>query len=186
MTLGAQRPFVSLENLNHKVAAEIHCSPHAQLTTSEMNHFLNQQTTLTMATQASMMAQAPRSRAPGIHQHGDSSFAQHTSTSTSKRSKSIMIKRGRGSDDLTSASVSASTHEFYDWATWRMYHRITSARRNRSAVLPLKDVPDLPTNSPTYRGFAGFPREATGDYTVHDGLATTGEDSDEGVFVMDL
>ena len=25
----------------------------------------------------------------------------------------------------------------YDWATWRMYHRITSARRARAAVVPV-------------------------------------------------
>jgi hypothetical protein len=179
--LGALTPLVSLENRSHKVAAEIHSFP--RLTTSEMNHLLNQQTTSTMATQASTMEPVPYSHAPGIDQHDGTWFSQHTSSS---KSKSIKIKRDRGSDDFASSSVSASAMQMYDWATWRMYHRITSARRNRSAVVPVTDVPFSPMNSPTYLNFAGFPQEGTGDNTVHGGLATTVEDSDEGVFVMDL
>jgi hypothetical protein len=183
MTLVAERP--SPENRSHKVAAEIHCYPQLIKSEIERHHLLNQQTTSTMATQASTMPHAPHSHAPGIHQqHGDTSFAQQASPS--KRSKSIKIKRGRGSDDFASSSVSASAEQMYDWATWRMYHRITSARRNRSAVMPLSDVPDPSMNSRTYRGFVGCPLEATGDYTVHGGLATRDEGSDEGVFVMDL
>ena len=70
--------------------------------------------------------------------------------STRPKSKSIEIKRSRESED--SAQMENSIERVYDWATWRMYHRITSARRSRMAsVVPFLDykpsvaIPSLPS-----------------------------------------
>merc|ERR1712129_185409 len=42
---------------------------------------------------------------------------------------------------LSSLSSSSTTMgEKYDWATWRMYNRITTARRNRSTINPHADA----------------------------------------------
>ena len=47
------------------------------------------------------------------------------------KSESIAIKRSRVDED--SFHSEHSTERMYDWATWRMYHRITNARRTRVA-----------------------------------------------------
>lgn len=83
-----------------------------------------------------------------------------------------------------------------------MYHRITTARRNKSSVTPLPDgntsasYQDTVSNSRTYRGLSGFPKDG-GDPARVDSeaspqkgspTATSQEKNDfeEGVFVMDL
>jgi len=117
-----------------------------------------------------------------------------------RKSRSIQIKRSRrGSDEFASSSVSASAEQMYDWATWRMYHRITTARRNKSSVAPLSDgnasYHDTVSNSRTYRGVSGFP--ADGGHLVAEDSDTSQKgtttdtapernDFDEGIFVMDL
>jgi hypothetical protein len=66
----------------------------------------------------------------------------HTQVSTTSphvmasrpKSSNINIKRSRNEDDSVS---DYSTERMYDWATWRMYHRITSARRSRTTVVPM-------------------------------------------------
>lgn len=116
------------------------------------------------------------------------------------RSRSIQIKRSRrGSDaDFSSSSVSASAEQMYDWATWRMYHRITTARRNKNSVAPLPEAHDsssIVSSSRTYRGLSGFPHDggnALYDSDFSPQKKTTANatpeknDFDEGVFVMDL
>ena len=57
--------------------------------------------------------------------------AQPVSSPSRQKSQSIMIKRSRGCDN----SPVNSTENMYDSATWRMYHRITSARKNRVASM---------------------------------------------------
>ena len=81
-----------------------------------------------------------------------------------------------------------------------MYHRITTARRNKLSVNPLpagsashQDMVHA-SNSRAYRGVSGFPREgghlSVGDTDVspQKGSSASAEksDFDEGVFVMDL
>ena len=52
------------------------------------------------------------------------------------KSQNIAIRRSRGCED--SGHHDNSNENLYDWATWRMYHRITSARRSRIAsVAPI-------------------------------------------------
>ena len=86
-------------------------------------------------------------------------------TSPLKKSKSIQIKsnRRRGSDEFSSSSVSASAEQMYDWATWRMYHRITTARRTKASVKPLPagstSHQDTVSSSRAFRGVSGFPRK---------------------------
>lgn len=173
-----------LENLSHKVVDPLYSFP--RFTTSEMkeDHLFNQQTTSTVTIQAPKIAHAYHSY--DVNHDGDISHAQRTSPS--KSSRSIMIKRNGSLDEFDSSSVSASTKQMYDWATWRMYYRITSARQKRSAIMPLMDVPSsgLHSDSLTYRSLDGYPKEAMGDYTVHGGLAAVDDGSDEGVFVMDM
>jgi hypothetical protein len=173
-----------LENLSHNVVDPLYSFP--PFTSSEMkeDHLFNQQTTSTVTIQAPKTAQGHHSY--DVNHYGDISHAQRTSPS--KRSRSIMIKRNGSLDEFDSSSVSASTKQMYDRATWRMYHRITSARQKRSAIMPLVDVPSsgLHSNFLTYRSLDGYPKEAMGDYTVHGGLAAVDDGSDEGVFVMDM
>ena len=54
---------------------------------------------------------------------------QPTSSAQALRAKPIAIKRSRPDDDVFEDN---STERMYDYATWRMYHRITSARRPQS------------------------------------------------------
>ena len=123
-------------------------------------------------------------------------------TSPLKKSRSIQIKRTsrRGSDDFSSSSVSAAAEEMYDWATWRMYHRITTARRSKASVNPQPAISTSHqdkvhgSNSRFYHGVSGFPREgghlSVGDTDVSPqkgcSASTEKSDFDEGVFVMDL
>lgn len=48
----------------------------------------------------------------------------------SNTSNGIAIKRSRQFE----GSSHGSSEKMYDWATWRMYHRITSARKARTIV----------------------------------------------------
>jgi hypothetical protein len=125
---------------------------------------------------APKMAHAPHNYNVHYHRGDASSDAQRTIIA--KKSRSINIKRSP--DALDDLSVSTNTEQIYEWATWRMHHRITSARQARSAVEPLRNVhsSDLLPRS--------FQQEATKDYTVHNGLAFADVEPDEGVFIMDL
>ena len=115
-------------------------------------------------------------------------------TSPLKKSRSIQIKRNRrGSDEFPSSSVSASAEQMYDWATWRMYHRITTARRAKSSITPLPSgnmsYQDTVAGSRTYRGLSGFPRndgQETDSSPTKAVVQAERSDFDEGIFMMDL
>lgn len=62
--------------------------------------------------------------------------ADSIATLARPKSQNIAITRSRGCED--SIHHDSSNENLYDWATWRMYHRITSARRSRIAsVAPI-------------------------------------------------
>lgn len=61
-------------------------------------------------------------------------YEQPTQSASRPKSESINIKRLKGYDD--SSHFDNSAERMYDWATWRMYHRITTARRSRASVVP--------------------------------------------------
>jgi hypothetical protein len=68
------------------------------------------------------------------------------------KSSNIHINRSRNEDDSFS---DYSTERMYDWATWRMYHRITSARRSRRTVAPM---------APSHQYFT----QSENRYDIHD------------------
>ena len=129
---------------------------------------------------ATKMTEVPCSHAI-IHHHGDTSHEDQR-TSPAKRSRSIKIKRSRRSDDFDSSSMSTCM-QMYDLAMWRMYQRITSARRAKYAVMPRMDVH---SSVPLSTSSSSFSQEAMRNYATHDDFAATDDGSDEGVFVMDL
>uniref|UniRef100_A0A7S1GJZ7 Uncharacterized protein n=1 Tax=Cyclophora tenuis TaxID=216820 RepID=A0A7S1GJZ7_CYCTE len=54
-----------------------------------------------------------------------------------RRSNNIAINRSRHPDGNSHGA--SSNERMYDWATWKMYHRITSARKARTTVVPVED-----------------------------------------------
>jgi hypothetical protein len=64
-------------------------------------------------------------------------------TRTKPKSRSIKIKQPRRSynkqneEDQIYSTYDESEQRMYDWATWRMYDRITTFRRSRAAVVPV-------------------------------------------------
>lgn len=72
---------------------------------------------------------------------------------THTRSRAIAIKRansnGRTSDD-GEQPVSASAERMYDWATWRMYERITDHRRRHPIKNPYTHRPSAATGAAVY------------------------------------
>ena len=70
---------------------------------------------------------------PIEHEFAHYNGVQLVSSPSRPKSQSIMIKRSRGCED--SMFLDNSSERMYDWATWRMYHRITSSRKDRVASI---------------------------------------------------
>jgi hypothetical protein len=140
--------------------------------------------------------------------HQNHHSGSHTMTSTSrvpatmisrqrpspiKKSRSIQIRKSRrgSSDEFASSSVSSSAEQMYDWATWRMYHRITTARRNKAAMAPLHQEREdtSESNARMFRSMVSFPLDGGESSPRKESTTTRTEqrnDFDEGIFVMDL
>ena len=119
-------------------------APKAKFITSSHNHTLNSQPTAhnghlenpvntslhhsTLHHPNAIMMPRPISQDFPVYDAADSVV-----TLARPKSQNIAIKRSRGCED--SNHHDNSTENLYDWATWRMYHRITSARRSRIASI---------------------------------------------------
>lgn len=109
------------------------------------------------------------------------------------KSQSIKIKRSRDTmEDPYASSVCGSSERMYDWATWRMYHRITSARRSRGAVAPMpQESLSQRDEDHVYRSLSGaqihdvLPTGYEDSSTVHSPAVSSQTDLEE-VFVLDM
>mmetsp|Transcript_31465 Transcript_31465/g.51943 ORF Transcript_31465/g.51943 Transcript_31465/m.51943 type:complete len:209 (-) Transcript_31465:213-839(-) len=117
--LGRRRLFVP-QNSRHTSKA------HKIITIDPVSHQRSQPTT------SAMMMQQPIGH--------DFPYYEHSTGSHSRpKSASIEITRPRGYDNSAALLDSSSAERMYDWATWRMYHRITTARRSRASVVPFNN-----------------------------------------------
>lgn len=113
--------------------------------------------------------------------------AHHGAHPPRPKSESIAIKRSREDED--SFNSEHSTERMYDWATWRMYHRITNARRYRVATV-LPDV-SYKHNASILRVPAMPPRESISashhddDHTPHSMMSLDYSDQGE-VFEIEI
>jgi len=93
----------------------------------------------------------------------------------------------------------------YDWATWRMYHRITSARQKRAAIFPeqfgtsintrdeddsdadfrpIKQLP--PIQSPGNISYFSSSKKFLGAEDCDEDDQIQSDYADEGVFMLDM
>ena len=102
----------------------------------------------------------------------------------SRRSQPIPIKKCRLSpQELEDEATSADSASHYDWATWRMYDRITTARRlravSRSVCVPVQHHPAIMTQE--------YQTEEAAISHIHCSRPPTmdEEDANDGVFDFD-
>lgn len=146
------------------------------------NLVTNQHTMPPMMMPVPTMAQAPHNH--DIFHHRGEAYSDAQRTIPANKSKSINIKWS--SDQHDPLSISPSTEQMYELATWRMYYRITSARQVTRSVVTPPVTPQRNVRSSDLLP-SSFKLAATEDYTVHNGTAfKDAEFEDEGVFIMDL
>ena len=113
----------------------------------------------------------------------------------SRSSQPIPIKTCRPSaQELEEEAASADSATQYDWATWRMYSRITAARRLRAVTrtdYPVQHQHQSIEGTQDYHSFAqermDNPEESVVSHHGHLGQQPSPEeeDADDGVFAFD-
>ena len=114
---------------------------------------------------------------------------KHPFMDSHQPSKPIPIQRTR--TQAWDESVDSNDAAHYDWATWRMYARITNARRLRKYCSPNTSFVN-DSNSTTQEEFAMVnkqPRQATNDpamsHDSRDRRMSMEEPPYDGVFILD-
>lgn len=137
-------------------------------------------------TESTPMSAIPMKMTRHFGHHGFSHFegTHHGHGMSRPRSKSIMIKQSRGHDDADQLDNSAE--RIYDWATWRMYHRITSARRSRASVAPIiNKIPSPATAVHSKPMDDSLPNRSDGPHNMERSLASIDYSEDGEVFEID-
>jgi len=88
-----------------------------------------------------------RSMTEGRDDDGDDAVLSPPKLQTTRRSRAIAIRRHQNNafqNDDHDPPASVTTERMYDWATWRMYHRITDHRRRHPIKSPYPDGQQRP------------------------------------------